>query len=389
MKYKLLSLGLIAVTFLSFNYHPFQINGWENSVTIELQEEGSVTNIVWLPNGSEVIISTDYGELARYNVKTKKRVWTKAVTNHSQTIYVADINSSGTEMITYANNASTEGEINLVIRSTNDGSMIKTISEESHYVEKKYANNDPLDLRKTNDAEDLSWQMMPAFAHYDNTGGILCVWRNAMETFGMFDHSLTAYNTNYEKIMEWQHVSLNNPGERNGNMAGFPRPIMVRVDANNYIYGDADCDLYLLDQSTIENGHKFFEIQDKKTGPKIFSRPFEEDVAITGIELRGNNLHVMIAGSGYAHYRIYDATTRKPVSANWLELGNEDYYMSVSSTGKYMAVGRNGFRIYNTSTFQAEFNSEFGGGICFTFNPTNENELAVIQSGNLIIMRRN
>lgn len=386
---KALCLICLTVFVFSFNYKPNNINSWEDNTTIELLEDGGVSGICWLPNGDEVIISTDYGALSKYNVRTKKRLWTKVVTVHHLSVFVADINASGTEMITYAGENAVGADINLVIRSTSDGSVIKTLSEESDYVEKKYANNDPLDLRKTNDPEDLSWQMMPSSARYDGSGGVACVWKNSMETFGMFDHSLVAYNNNYEKIMEWQQVSLNNQGNRNGNMAGIPKPVMLRLDANNYIYGDADCDLYLLDQATIKQGKEKFEISDKTTGPKFFSNPFEENIGVRGLELRGNNLHVMIAGSGYAHYRIYDATTRKPISSNWLELGNEDYFLEVSVTGKYMAVGRSGFRIYNTSTFTKEYDSDFAGGYCFTFNPANDNELAVIKSGNLVLMSRN
>ncbi len=382
-------LATICLLAIFFSFKPYNINSWDDNTTIELQESGGVSGIVWLPNGDEVIISTTYGELSRYNVRTKTRIWTKEVTNYKQSIFVSDVSPDGTQMITYSNENSTESDINLMIRSTSDGSIIRSISEESDYVEKKYANNEPLDLRKTNNADDLSWQMMPSSARYDDDGNILCVWKNSMESFAMFDHSLVAYNSNFEKVMEWQQVSLNNQGNRNGNMAGFPRPVMVRLDANNYIYGDADCDLYLLDQKTIDAGYKNFEIEDKPTGPKFFTRPFEEDVAITGLEMRGKNVYVMIAGSGYAHFRIYDATTRKPVSNNWLELGNEDYYMEVSSSGKYIAVGRNGFRIYNATSFSMEYDSEFAGGFCYTFNPTDDNELAVIKSGNLVLMKRN
>ncbi len=296
-----------------------------------------------IPNSHDVLVSNNNGEIFKVDINQKKIVW-RVQERPNLYLYILDVSSK--HFLTSTVRAMEGGIADLQIRDINTGNTIHRISETSKYTSNEF---------------DLTGERMRVYsAKFLNDGSFLTVWVNQKMTNGQFDQSIKYYSKSWKKLWEWQAVSPHLPGQRAGFYSAYAPPTVDILNENQFIYGDSDGDIRLLNLELIQKSQQIKKIEDKPFPTLLLELKYNKKT-ITPLRILVQENKLIIWGNVPAensYFCIYDLTN-KTFSLDWMVLPIMGSY---SYQFPYSAFFGKELRIYNhkTNNFELQKFGNFG-----------------------------
>jgi WD40 repeat protein len=311
-----------------------------------------ITGVKYMPDGEQLLVTSDSGELALVKITTGQTVWVEQPFPEDNTpLKLLVVAPDGKSFVT-AGGATETKQAALNIHSTSNGQIIKQIREDSVF----YQSNLSLDHRKPGAREiqerteiglGAYWLAKPYAAEYNRGGTELIVqFCNNMTGPDLYDRFFISYETGtYKKLWQWQLVTeYDKDSQPAGFVISLPFPSIIHESlSGNYLYGTPHAEIRLLDKATIQQGNSQVDIYKKKEGPlwqRVASRDNGLDEMGMGVnsmvKTPDNQYLVVSAGEpGYTVIVTYDLKTHKEVYRSNVF---DSHKISLSPNGEVMAA---------------------------------------------------
>ena len=330
----------------------------------------SINSMCWLADSRSVIVSNSMGEVARYDVYAGEKIWQTTLNSERQELTVFDVSPDGTQALISGKTWSDGATKDLLVVATENGKVLRRISETSLYVQDP-EKAEATDLRFKEEEEYPSYEMACFRARYLPDGKILATWCNFQMGAGQYDRCFKLYSASGQRLWHSQIVSMNNYTFRNGNNASY---IMPAIDGSGstFYYGDSDADFYQLSESHIKAQEQKLYITDKAEAKKILARPLDENIGIGGVCVRGSKVFVLYVGSGSPSFVAVFENNRLSLSP--VEIDADFKHFEVSKEGVIALDGFNDTEIYNS-----DMSEKIGtlSGHHLKFNPNNARQVVI------------
>jgi len=354
----LLCLLLVSAKFPVFDALEFHPKGeaWGVVHSVFL-ENFSITSARYTPDGNSVIAGSDYGDIICADINTGRIRWkVRPFPGTKNEIYVTDVDPSGQKFLTVTSIGATEDHFTLNVHRTSDGSIVKSIAEESYFYHKDYEY--VLDHRRPSpqkvqeiEEEDGSryWIMRPVGAKFAHGGRhILSRWINIRADYALYDVSFRLHDAqSYQRAWHYQlrpDKDSFDPGQPGGWQITLPTAPIAELKDGRYMYGNPHARLHILDEALIKRNEKIPNVMEKTT-PPVFAVPLSVNKEFTDMAMAicdiqqapdGQTVYVAAGTGGNRQVYAFDLKSKKAV---WESHEYDVGMVTVSPNGSMIATG--------------------------------------------------
>ncbi len=362
----------------------------------------SITTFRFTPDGKQVLVSTDFGELALFD-RTGRALWKlKPFPNSKNAIFIADIHPDGRTFLTYTGIGAAEDHLTLNFHDMRTGRITRSISEESTFYQPRATK----DHRKPPQAEIAErkdaglgeyWILMPRDAKFVRGGKqILVTWVNSMSGPDMYDRHFQLHDAatgrriwEYTIVADQKNFDDDQPA---GFKIGLPRPpIVEHPQGKGFLYGTPHARIHVLDEKTIQESAKKELVEEKTAGPELanprHTKPSYDELTQAVSDLvvdPAKKLLFVAAGSGAEEIvHVYDLKSMREIARS-PQMAAEKIRLS-SDGGFLVTMSRQvgSTRLINLKTGTLEYK----GGQTIEWNPA-ALEFAELSGDDLVIFKR-
>ncbi len=377
--------------------------------------DGTVYSFRFMPNGTQAIVATADFRMHLVDLSANQVVW--SVSNRmnlerefdGNTIY--DVSPDGGEFLCNGqiDPQSPSGERTLVIRSTKDGSVLKTLASEFSTFNSVQADKDHRYPGKVKAQEHLSaglgpyWMLAIATAKYIEGGSqILTTWKHNMTGADMYDRRAIIYNRrslaklrDYQLVADTQKADFSQPAGFTTGHFWFP-VVYNRAKKSTY-HGTSFGRVHEMSTQAAQQNQNTVLVEKKNPGQVLFvplsDSPdmAEKDAQIVrhlSLSASGKTLYVT---AGYENYliQLYGVNTATKKEIFRTPIANVTRTDAMGD--KYVIVSGQPFYIVNTASGEVEFVASpatFDSGM-IDAHPTKQKILVNTSGGEFLILGHN